>query len=161
MILLVECVIAVILFTAIAIPLTMRDPLGSIGDYPPAIRKRCEELGLVEPSEKRFSPAELARKVIGVVVLLVGLAFLLVKVNGDTSFWQGFRDSLIIWLVIAWWDAIVIDCGWFCHSPRSRIPGTEDMAEYHDYLFHIKQSCIGSAIGLPVCLLVGLLVQVL
>lgn len=161
MVLLVECVVAVILFTAIAIPLTVSDPLGSIGDYPPAIRKRCEELGLVKPSQKRFSPTELARKVIGVIVLLAGLAFLLARVNGDATLWQGFRDSYIIWLTIAWWDAFVVDCGWFCHSPRSRIPGTEDMAEYHDYLFHIKQSCIGTAIGLPVCLLVGLLVQVL
>jgi hypothetical protein len=161
MVLLIECIVGVVLFTAIAVPLTMRDPLGSIGDYPPAIRRRCEELGLIEPKERRFSAAELVRKVIAVIVLLAGLALLLAKVNGDTTFWQGFRDSLVIWLVIAWWDALVVDCGWFCHSPRSRIPGTEDMPEYHDYLFHIRQSCIGSAIGLPVCLLVGLLVQVL
>lgn len=161
MILLVECIVGIILFTAIVVPMTAKDPLGSIGDYPPAIRQRCEELGLVQPIERRFTPAELARKTIAVLVLLVGLVFLLKRVNGDTTFWQGFRDSYLIWLAIAWWDAIVVDCGWFCHSPRTRIPGTEDMPDYHDYFFHIKQSCIGSAIGLPVCLLVGLLVQVL
>ena len=33
-----------------------------------------------------------------------------------------------------------------------------DANEYKDYLFHIKQSCIGSALGLPVCLIVGLCV---
>ena len=42
-----------------------------------------------------------------------------------------------------------------------RIPGTEDMPEYRDYRFHIRQSCIGSLLGLPVCLLVGLLVCIL
>ena len=161
MILLVECIVGIILFTAIVVPMTAKDPLGSIGDYPPAIRRRCEELGLVQPIERRFTPAELARKVIAVVVLLAGLVALLKYVNGDTTSWQSFRDSYLIWLVIAWWDAIVVDCGWFCHSPRTRIPGTEDMPDYHDYFFHIKQSCIGSVIGLPVCLLVGLLVQVL
>jgi len=159
MILMLECAAAIALFTAIVIPLTLRDPLGSIGDYPPAIRRRCEELGLVGPSEKRFTADEVVRKVVGVGVLLAALVLLLVKVNGDTMFWQGFRDSYLIWLAITWWDALVIDCGWFCHSARSRIPGTEDMPEYHDYLFHVKQSCIGTAIGLPVCLLVGILVQ--
>jgi hypothetical protein len=40
-----------------------------------------------------------------------------------------------------------------------RIPGTEDMKEYHDYLFHIKASCIGTLIGLPACATVGLIVM--
>ena len=161
MVLLVECVVAIALFTAFAIPSTARDPLGWISDYPPAIRQRCEELGLVQPSERRFSTAELVRKALGVVVLLAAFVLLLTKINGDTTFWQGFRDSYVIWLALAWWDALVIDCGWFCHSKRTRIPGTEDMAAYHDYLFHVRQSCLGSAIGLPTCLLVGLLVQLL
>ena len=161
MILFVECAVAVALFSAFVIPSTARDPLGWISDYPPAIRERCEQLGLVKPTERRFTPAELSRKVVGVAVLLAALVLLLTKVNGATTFWQGFRDSYVIWLAIAWWDALVVDCGWFCHSKRVRIPGTEDMPEYHDYLFHVKQSCIGTALGLPVCLLVGFLVSVL
>ena len=159
--LLVECIVGVALFSAIVIPLTARDPLGAIGDYPPAIRERCVELGLVEPRKRRFSASELARKVIAMVVLAVGFALVLSRVNGDTTFWQGFRDAYVLWLAIAWWDALVVDCGWFCHSPRVRIPGTEDMPEYHDYLFHIRQSCIGSALGLPACLVVDLLVSLL
>lgn len=161
MILVVECVAAIALFTAIVVPNTLRDPLAMIGDYPAAIRKRCEELGLVGPVERRFTKAELIRKIVAVAVLLAGLVLLLTRVNGCTTFWQGFRDSFIVWLAVTWWDALVIDCGWFCHSPRTRIPGTEDMPDYHDYLFHVRQSCIGTAIGLPVCLLVGVLVQVL
>ena len=161
MILLVECAVAVALFSAFVIPSTARDPLGWISDYPPDIRERCEQLGLVKPTERRFTPAKLSRKVVGVAVLLAALVLLLTKVNGATTFWQGFRDSYVIWLAIAWWDALVVDCGWFCHSKRVRIPGTEDMLEYHDYLFHVKQSCIGTALGLPVCLLAGFLVSVL
>lgn len=161
MALLVECIVAVVLFSAFVIPSTARDPLGWISDYPPAIRKRCEELGLVTPQKRRFSAADIVRKSLAVVVLVTGLALLLRRVNGDTTFWQGFRDSFVIWLAITWWDALVVDCGWFCHSPRVRIPGTEDMPEYHDYLFHIQQSCIGTVIGLPACALVGLLVQAL
>ena len=161
MVLAIECALAIALFTAIVVPSTAKDPLAWIGDYPPAIRRRCEELGIVEAHERRFTAADLVRKAVGVVVLLVSLVLLLAKLNGDTTFWQGFRDSYVIWLAIAWWDAIAVDCGWFCHSRQVRIPGTEDMPEYQDYLFHVRQSCIGSAIGLPVCLLVGLLVRLL
>ena len=161
MVLLVECVIAIVAFTAVVVPATAHDPLGWIGDYPPAIRKRCEELGIVVPVERRFKPSELLRKVVGTLLFTLVLALVLARVNGDASLWQGFRDAYVIWLAVTWWDALVVDCGWFCHSPRVRIPGTEDMSEYHDYLFHVRQSCIGTALGLPACLLVGLTVQLL
>ncbi len=41
------------------------------------------------------------------------------------------------------------------------IPGTEDMDEYRDYRFHIRQSCIGMLLGLPACLGVGALTVLL
>ncbi len=42
---------------------------------------------------------------------------------------------------------------WFCHLKKVRISGTEDMAEYKAYLFHIRQSCIGML--LSACLSAG------
>lgn len=59
--------------------------------------------------------------------------------------------------MVNWYDALVIDCLWVCHDKRVRIPGTEDMEAYQDYLFHIKESVKGQFIGLPVCALVGVL----
>ena len=32
---------------------------------------------------------------------------------------------------------------------------------YHDYGYHVKASCVGMLIGLVVCLLIGLVVQVI
>ena len=32
---------------------------------------------------------------------------------------------------------------------------------FHDYGYHVKASCVGMLIGLPVCLLIGLVVQVI
>lgn len=59
-------------------------------------------------------------------------------------------------LVVDWYDALVIDCLWFCHSKRCIIPRTEDMTTaYHDYGFHIRGSVKGMLIGPQVCLLVG------
>ena len=161
MILLFECLIGIILFALIVVPMGLKDPLGVISDYPPAIRKKCEELGLVKKSEKRFSAKDLLRKTLAIIVLVVVAVLVMIKINYAKSFWQGFLNTFIVWLAITWFDAIVLDCIWFCHSRRMRIPGTEDMNEYQDYLFHIKQSCIGTLIGIPVCAVVGLFVALL
>lgn len=72
----------------------------------------------------------------------------------------GFINSYIIWLIIDWYDAFVLDCIWFCHSKKVRIPGTEDMKEYKNYWFHIKQSLIGMILGILACILVGMLVLI-
>ena len=161
MLLLIESLIGIALFTLIIVPMDMKDPLAVIGDYPPAIRKRCEELGLIKKREKQFSKREIAKKGLAVIVLVALAAFIMIRVNHATTFLQGFGWTYIIWLAITWYDALILDCGWFCHSKRMRIPGTEDMKEYHDYLFHIKASCIGTLIGLPACAAVGLLVMLL
>ena len=88
-------------------------------------------------------------------------AVILKQFNGADTFWKGVRDSYMIWLIIDWYDALVLDSIWFCHSKKVRIPGTEDMEEYKDYRFHIKQSCIGMLLGLPACLAVGTITAIL
>ncbi len=155
----IESVIGIILFTLIVVPSTIKDPLASIGDYPEPIRKRCVELGLIESSARRFTKREFIRKVIAVFVFAVIFALVLKHFNHADSFMEGFRDSYFIWLVITWYDALVLDCIWFCHSDKVKIPGTGDMKEYKDYMFHIRQSCIGTLLGIPACAMVGLLVM--
>ena len=98
------------------------------------------------------------KKGIACIVMPLILALIMYRINGANSFIDGFVESFIIWLAITWYDAIVLDCLWFCHSKKVQIPGTEDMPEYKDYLFHIKQSFICTALGVPVCLIVGLCV---
>ena len=161
MILLLEILIGMGLFAAVVVPMTLKDPLGAINDYPPAIRKRCAELGLIGEQKRRFSKKDLLRKGLAMLIFVLLLALLLRFVNGADSFWKGFLEAYVIWLAIDWFDALVLDCLWFCHSKKVRIPGTEDMKEYRDYIFHLEQSCIGMLLGLPICLLAGLLVAVL
>lgn len=158
MLLFIESIIGIILFTLIIVPTDIKDPLAVIGDYPPAIRKRCEQLGLIEKREKQFSKKELIKKIFAVIIIVALASFIMIKVNHANTFLQGFGWTYIIWLAITWYDALILDCGWFCHSKRMRIPGTEDMKEYHDYLFHIKASCVGTLIGLPACAIVGIIV---
>jgi hypothetical protein len=72
---------------------------------------------------------------------------------------QGFASSFILWLAVVWYDALILDCLWFCRSRRVRISGTEDMtAVYGDRLFHIRASVRGTLLGLVLSVPVGLLV---
>jgi len=117
-------------------------------------------LGLIEDRKKRFTKADYIRKSVVIIAFAAFLAFVVHRFNGADTFWKGFGISYLIWLMIDWYDALILDCIWFCYSKKVRIPGTEDMEGYKDYLFHIMQSCIGMLLGLPACLLAGLLVMI-
>lgn len=162
MLFLIEAVIFCALFTVAVVPSLLHNPLDWISSYPPEIKERAKELGLVPMEEKRMSTPELVRKIVVSLVMAVLLALLLRYVNGAETFRQGFLLSYGLCLVIAWYDALVLDCLWFCHSKRVIIPGTEDLqASYHDYAFHLKMSVLGMVISLPIALLAGLGVMLL
>ncbi len=88
-------------------------------------------------------------------MIVAGLLLRLIVcyINGCTAVLSGFGTSYLLWLPVVWYDALVLDCLWFCHSKRCIITGTEDLKDsYHDYMFHIKKgSCAGMLIGLPCC----------
>ena len=132
MAIIIESVIGILLFTILIVPLTLKNTLISVGDYSPAIREKCIELGLIEKREQRFTRADIIRKGTALLVFVFVFAFILKQFNGADTFWKGFRDSYLIWLIIDWYDALILDCLWFCHSKKVRIPGTEDMEEYVD-----------------------------
>lgn len=157
MLFLTEAIVMCLLFTAMVAASVLTNPLNWISDYPPAIQQRAMELGLVPKGKKRLTPAELVRKAVGSILIVVLLSLLLTYVNGAETFREGFLWSYGLYAVVAWYDAFVIDILWFCHSKRVILPGTEDMVEsYHDYRFHIRMSLLGMVLGLPICLLVGL-----
>ena len=157
MLFLTEAIVMCLLFTAMVAASVLTNPLNWISDYPPAIQQRAMELGLVPTDKKRLTPAELVRKAVGSILIVVLLSLLLTYVNGAETFREGFLWSYGLYAVVAWYDAFVIDILWFCHSKRVILPGTEDMVEsYHDYRFHIRMSLLGMVLGLPICLLVGL-----
>ena len=158
MILFFECAVLCVLFT---IPLLImnRNPLHGINNYPPAIIQRVRALGLIDDTQLPRSQKVIARKLMAALVIAVICALVVYFVNGARTFWEGFSVTYVIWTVVAWYDAVIIDWVWFCHDPRFVIPGTEDMAkDYHDYWFHAKASLKGMLIGLPVALAVGGLV---
>ena len=156
-VLFIECIILSVLLT-IPLLIMSKDPLNGIDNYPPAIIEKVRELGLIDAGHMPRSKKVIIRKGIAALVVSIFCALIVYFFNGARSFLQGFGITYIIWTVVDWYDAIVIDWIWFCHDPRFVIPGTEDMTEaYHDYWFHTKASLRGMLIGLPVALIVGAL----
>lgn len=159
MVLLVESIIFCLIFTIIAGGITYLKPLSMINSYPPAIQEKVLELGLITKEQKSKSIKSILKKIIALFLLVFIIAFVVQKYNDANSFIEGFKYSYILWVIVNFWDALIIDCLWFCHSKRVIIKGTEGMKEYKDYWFHIKGALIGCLYGLPACLLVGLLVM--
>ena len=160
MIFVIEALILCLIFTVIVTVSVYRNPKEWISDYPPAIQARCRELGITTAESGKMPPKVIARKVIASAVSALVFALVLIRFNGAESFREGLLFSYGLWLIVDWYDALILDCLWFCHSRKVIIPGTEDMVdEYHNYGFHIKMSLIGMAIGLPVCVMCGILVQ--
>ena len=86
MVLFIECLVAIVLFTLIVVPMTAKDPISVISDYPPAIRKRCVEVGLTKETKKRFEGKDLIRKGVAIVVLLLVATLVMIKLNHAETF---------------------------------------------------------------------------
>lgn len=160
MIILIESIVLCILFT-IPIVMISKNPLIGIHDYPPAIIQRVREMGLIDDTHLPRSKKTVMKKVVAALFIAFLCALIVYYVNGARSFLEGFGYTYLLWLIVDWYDAFVIDILWFCHDKRFVIPGTEGMKEYKDYWFHIKGSLIGMTYGLPVALLVGVIVALL
>ncbi len=158
-VILIETVVLTILFT-IAVVAGSKNPVDTVYDMPEPIINRCLELGLIDESRKADSPQTRRKKLCAAVVIALIMALALYFVNHAGNFLQGFLLSYLIWLIVDWYDCFVIDWIWVCHSKKLIIPGTEDLTDsYKDYRFHFIGSIKGMVIGLPVCLLVGVMVQ--
>lgn len=161
MTLLIECLISCLLFTLIAGGMTYIKPLSMINSYPKEIQEKVLELGLVKKEDMSKSKKSIIKKFFALILLVLIISYIVKKYNGANTFIEGFIYSYIIWLSVNFWDALIIDCLWFCHSKRVIIKGTEKMKEYKDYWFHIKGAFIGCLYGIPACALIGLLVVIL
>jgi len=131
-------------------------------DYPEPIIQRLIEQGRVS-GERPFTIVQKIKKKWPIMIVFgIAIGLIVRYINGCTTFVSGFVVSYLIWTIVDWYDALVIDCIWFCHSKKCIIPGTEDLVDaYHDYMFHIKGSCTGMLIGLPCCLIAGVVTMIL
>ncbi|SHJ82429.1 hypothetical protein SAMN05444401_3991 [Clostridium amylolyticum] len=161
MILFVECVIACAVFTLIILPSLYKEPIKHIMSYPKEIRERVENLpqykDVVQAEEKRHLSIKLIAVLIFAIVLAVVAYF-----SGAKNFTSAYFHVFILFFVVNIYDMIVLDIVFFCHSKKTRIPGTEDMdKEYRNPWHHIRGAFIGTIIGTVVALLSGGIVYII
>lgn len=161
MILFVECVISCAVFTLIILPSLYKDPIKHIMSYPKEIRDRVENLPQYKDVIKVEEKRHLSVKLIAVLIFAIILA-VVAYYSGAKSFKSAYIHVFILFFVVNIYDMIVLDIGLFCHSKRTRIPGTEDMdKEYKNPWHHIRGAVIGIVIGTIVALLSGAIVHII
>lgn len=154
----IQCIITCIIFTVIVMPPVFKNPLVQIGSYPPAIRKRVEELPQYANIIKSAEKTHIARKIIAAVVSIIILG-VVAYFSGARTFLAAFYHVFILFFVVNIYDMIVLDFVVFCHSKKVIIPGTEDMIdEYKKPWHHIRGAFIGTVLGAIVALLSATLV---
>lgn len=153
MLLFIECVIACLIFTLIMLPSLYKDPLSHIMSYPKDIRRRVESLPQYKDVIHTVKKKHIAIKLIAVPLFATVLA-MVAYFSGAKDFVSAYLHVFILFFSVNIYDMVVLDIGLFCHSKRTRIPGTEDMnKEYKNPWHHIRGAIIGTLIGAVVALL--------
>ena len=81
---LIESLVACAIFSLFVF-LMSRDPVKTIFNYPPAIIERCDQLGLVDASNRPEGMAFYVKKIIAMIIFGVVLGLLVRYVNGCTT----------------------------------------------------------------------------
>lgn len=155
MTLFIECMIACGIFSLIILPSLYKNPVNQIMSYPKEIRMRVESLPQYENVIQKIEKRHVLAKIISILffaAVLAAVAYL----SGAKTFTSAYIHVFILFFAVNIYDLLVLDIGLFCHSKRTRIPGTEDMdKEYRNPRHHIIGAGIGIIIGAVVALLSG------
>lgn len=153
MIFFIESLVLCVVFTIAVRQGVMRSPIKGIMSYPPAIRRRVESLPRYQGTIRQEEKAHIGKKIAAVPIIALVLA-LVCWFSGARTFSGALFHSFGLFLVVNFWDLVVLDWLWFCRSPKVRLPGTEDMdREYRDPWFHLRGFFVGVGIGGVVSLL--------
>lgn len=162
MVLLVECILACLIFSFIFVGGVLFHKESFLSEYSPEVQKRFLQM------HPDYVPKEAAPVSAGLIVSKVGMCFVFLAIlstmvfyAGADSFLKGFLYSYLIWSVVNIYDVVILDLGVFMHWRKVRLPGTEEMDEaYRSNVWpSVKGGLYGILIGLPVCLLCGAVVS--
>ena len=96
MIIIIESIVACLIFTLIIFLAMYSNPLNMIHDYLLEIQNRAKELGIITNEQKGYNKTDIIRKVFAIIFLGLILAFIVYKFNGDDKFVKGFFIFLSI-----------------------------------------------------------------
>ena len=159
MIFAVECIAACVLFTLALEAVAAKRQEVFLNDYPPIVTEKLRGIGLVaeKPPAKK---SDILRKLIALVVYAVLFALLLRFVNGITTFAKAAGTAYLLWLVVDWYDFLVVD---ILMAPFDKFYKLAQVSpvEKSAVWFHFKASVRGMVLGLVFAPIVGFLVALL
>ena len=159
MIFAVECIAACVLFTLALEAVAAKRQEVFLNDYPPIVTEKLRGIGLVaeKPPAKK---SDILRKLIALVVYAVLFALLLRFVNGITTFAKATGTAYLLWLVVDWYDFLVVD---ILMAPFDKFYKLAQVSpvEKSAVWFHFKASVRGMVLGLVFAPIVGFLVALL
>lgn len=161
MILVIEIAVICALFSIIVITGTSKNPLGGLHNLPEPIQKRVA--AMPEYKSKNVHIVSTKQRIIKKIPVLVIVAFVfcaMIYGAGARTFLNGFIYTLILWTVVKLFVTLVLNCGWYAHSPSVWIKGTEDMkSEYRNYKFYLSSIPRSIAAGAVISALIGLAIM--
>lgn len=161
MILTIEIILLCALFSIIIIIGTKKNPIGGLHNLPKAIQERVS--ALPEYRDRNVQVVSAKKRILKKLPAIVILAFIfcaMIYGAGARTFSEGFLYTLILWTVIKLYVTLVLNCGWYAHTPSVWIKGTEDMkSEYQNYRFYLSSIPRSLLAGVVISVLVGIVIM--
>lgn len=159
MVFLAECIAACALFTLFVKLATWQQQAVFTNDYPPIVTRRLRVLGLIA-EKPPVRKQDYLRKSAAMVLFTFLFALLLRHVNQLDSFCPAALPTYGLWLVVDWFNFAVVDVLLAPFDRFYHLSGVSAFAP-EAVRFHFAHSIFGMALGLPVAMIAGLLVQLM
>lgn len=159
MVFVVECIAACALFTAALEILCARRREIFTNDYPPVVTDKLRNLHIVgeKPPAKK---SDILRKLIAICIYAVLAALVLRFINGIETFLKAAVTAYLLWLVVDWYDFLVVDILLAPFDKFYKMAGVSPF-DRSAVWFHFKGSVRGMIIGLVFAPIVGLIVMLI
>ena len=159
MLFLIESVVACIVFTLLIKLISYNRQEVFTNDYPPVVTDKLRKLGLIAekpPAKKK----DIIRKLTAMIVFAVLFALLMRHVNGIETFWKAVLTVYGLWLVVDWYDFLVMD---ILLAPLDKFYQKSGVSAFDKSAvwFHFKGSLRGMLLGVICAVLVGVLVPLM
>ena len=159
MVFLIESIAACTLFTLLIKLISHNRQEVFTNDYPPVVTDKLRALGLIAekpPARKK----DVIRKLTALIVYSILFALLMRNVNGIETFWEASLTVYGLWLVVDWYDFLVMDVLLAPFDKFYRASGVSAFDKSAIW-FHFKGSLRGMALGVICAVLVGVLVPLM
>ena len=157
MLFLMESIVACALFTLLIKLISHNRREVFTNDYPPVVTDKLRQQGLIAekpPAKKK----DIIRKLTAMVVFAILFALLMRYVNGIETFWEATLTVYGLWLVVDWYDFLVMD---ILLAPFDKFYQKSGISAFNKSAiwFHFKGSLRGMVLGVICAVLVGALVM--